>query len=79
MAIDQHNDEELATMHAINDKIVEFALDVGGTCTGEHGIGIGKKRYLQQEHASTLAIMKDIKKLLDPHNLLSPGVLFDVE
>lgn len=79
MAIDQQNDEELATMHAINDKIVQFALDVGGTCTGEHGVGIGKKRYLHQEHASTIAIMKDIKKLLDPHNLLSPGVLFDVE
>ena len=79
MAIDQQNDEELATMHAINDKIVEFALDVGGTCTGEHGVGIGKKRYLQQEHASTIAMMKDIKKLLDLQNLLSPGVLFDVE
>ena len=79
MAIDQQNGKELATMHAINDEIVKFALDVGGTCTGEHGVGIGKKRYLHQEHASTLAIMKDIKKLLDPNNLLSPGVLFNVE
>lgn len=79
MAIDQNNEEEVAVMHAINNEIVEFALKLGGTCTGEHGVGIGKKRFLQKEHDSTLFIMKGIKKLLDPDNLFSPGVILDVE
>lgn len=79
MAIDQSNEDEVAVMHAINDQIVEFALKHGGTCTGEHGVGVGKKRFLQKEHESTLFIMKGIKKLLDPENLFSPGVILDVE
>lgn len=79
MAIDQNNEEEVAIMHAINNEIVEFALKLGGTCTGEHGVGIGKKRFLQKEHDSTLFIMKGIKKLLDPDKLFSPGVILDVE
>ncbi len=79
MAIDPRDEEEVAVMHAINDQIVEFALKLGGTCTGEHGVGFGKKRFLQKEHESTLFIMKGIKKLLDPENLFSPGVILDVE
>ena len=79
MAIDQNDEKEVAIMHAINDRIVEFALQLGGTCTGEHGVGIGKKRFLQKEHDSTLFIMKGVKKLLDPDNLFSPGVILDVE
>lgn len=79
MAIDPRDEEEVAVMHAINDQIVEFALQLGGTCTGEHGVGFGKKRFLQKEHESTLFIMKGIKKLLDPENLFSPGVILDVE
>ncbi|RHW38732.1 FAD-binding protein [Lysinibacillus yapensis] len=78
-AIDQNDEEELALMHTINDQIVQFALEVGGTCTGEHGIGVGKKHFLRQEHSTTLEIMKGIKKLLDPDNMFSPGVLFDMD
>ncbi|MFK7803998.1 MAG: FAD-binding oxidoreductase [Anaerolineae bacterium] len=54
--------------------IVNRALELGGTCTGEHGIGIGKQKYLIQEHGETaLEMMRIIKQSLDPNNLLNPG------
>ncbi|WP_348231339.1 FAD-binding oxidoreductase [Salmonella enterica] len=57
--------------------MVEYALQKGGTCTGEHGIGIGKKKYLQKEQADTLPWMKLIKQQFDPHNILNPGKILD--
>ena len=53
-----------------------LTLQVGGTCTGEHGVGLHKKKYVAQEHADTLDLMRDIKGLLDPQNLLNPGKIF---
>jgi D-lactate dehydrogenase (cytochrome) len=58
---------------SVNSSIVEYALTKGGTCTGEHGIGIGKAKYLAREHADTLPIMLGIKKQLDPNDILNPG------
>jgi D-lactate dehydrogenase (cytochrome) len=58
---------------SVNSSIVEYALTKGGTCTGEHGIGIGKAKYLAIEHADTLPIMLGIKKQLDPNDILNPG------
>ena len=57
----------------VNARIVDHALQKGGTCTGEHGIGIGKAKYLAKEHADTLPIMFAIKKQLDPKDILNPG------
>jgi D-lactate dehydrogenase (cytochrome) len=57
----------------VNGSIVEYALQKGGTCTGEHGIGIGKAKYLAREHADTLPIMTMIKKQMDPNEILNPG------
>ncbi|MBY6037834.1 FAD-binding protein [Fictibacillus nanhaiensis] len=66
-------DAEKEKADIVNASIVEYALKKGGTCTGEHGIGIGKAKYLASEHADTLPIMAGIKKQLDPNGILNPG------
>lgn len=58
----------------VNDRLVEKALALGGTCTGEHGVGIGKQKYMQREHgAPALELMRQIKTLFDPNHILNPG------
>jgi D-lactate dehydrogenase (cytochrome) len=59
------------------EEIVSFALECGGTATGEHGIGIGKKKFMEKEHGKSLLLMKQIKKVLDPNGIMNPGKLFD--
>jgi D-lactate dehydrogenase (cytochrome) len=59
-----------------NCRIVEKALAFEGTCTGEHGVGIGKRRFLLEEHGESLELMKRIKGLIDPDGLFNPGKLF---
>jgi len=58
-------------------EIVDFALECGGTATGEHGIGIGKKTFMKKEHGESLRLMEQIKKLLDPNGIMNPGKMFD--
>lgn len=61
----------------INQRLIERAHSLGGTCTGEHGIGLGKKTYLQREKGATsIAVMGAIKQALDPLHLLNPGKIF---
>ncbi len=59
------------------EEIVYFALECSGTATGEHGIGIGKKKFMKKEHGESLVLMKQIKKLLDPNGIMNPGKMFD--
>ena len=66
---------ELETVKAANARLVERALGMGGTCTGEHGVGFGKLKYLRQEHGESLDTMRVIKHALDPNNLMNPGKL----
>ena len=54
--------------------MVKRAIALGGTCTGEHGVGIGKREYLREELGDgTVELMKNIKRIIDPHNLFNPG------
>ena len=71
---DPDNPSEVAQAHAFSKRLVERALSMEGTCTGEHGIGFGKKPYMVQEHGKpALAVMRAIKQALDPDNLMNPG------
>jgi len=59
------------------EEIVGFSLECNGTSTGEHGIGIGKRKFMKREHGGSLLIMKQIKDLLDPNGILNPGKIFE--
>ena len=59
------------------EEIVSFALECGGTATGEHGIGIGKRKFMKREHGDSLKLMKQIKDLLDPNGIMNPGKIFE--
>ena len=68
-----------AAYQAIADfasRLSERAIAMGGTCTGEHGIGQGKRKYLRQELGESVDVMQAIKSSLDPQNILNPGKLF---
>ncbi|MBI3757284.1 MAG: FAD-binding oxidoreductase [Deltaproteobacteria bacterium] len=58
------------------DDIVAFVLSVGGTASGEHGIGLGSRKYVQQEHGPAIELMKGIKQLFDPKGILNPGKIW---
>ena len=68
-----HEAEELPKYQALNDRLIERALSMEGTCTGEHGVGYGKIQYMHREHGESVELMRQIKQALDPLNLLNPG------
>ena len=67
------NQDELARAKAVNARMIERAIAVGGTCTGEHGVGFGKIASLEREHGGAIDVMRTIKRALDPDNILNPG------
>jgi D-lactate dehydrogenase (cytochrome) len=73
---DPQDKKRWARVEKATHSIVMKALEFEGTSTGEHGIGIGKSRFMRQEHGESLLLMKRIKALLDPDNLLNPGKFF---
>jgi D-lactate dehydrogenase (cytochrome) len=76
---DPEKPAELDEAKAIYERLVERALAMDGTCTGEHGVGLGKMKHLVKEHgADTISVMRDIKRALDPDNLLNPGKVVEV-
>ena len=66
--------DEITEVYRLNDALILMALEMGGTCTGEHGIGFGKLKYMRREHGDpAIAMMQSIKMALDPQNILNPG------
>ena len=75
---DERDADEMRRVHLALDAIVTRTLDLGGTITGEHGVGLAKKPWLRQQMGdSSLELMREIKRALDPQNLLNPGKIFD--
>jgi len=76
MVGDPADELEWTALEEINDTIVHRAVELGGTCTGEHGIGIGKRKFMQLEHGEGYDLMKQIKSTIDPKGLMNPGKMF---
>lgn len=74
--VDIGNEEEMGRAGEVDAKIVRYALGLGGTCTGEHGVGTGKRGHLEEEHGDTLPFMRAVKRLADPNGILNPGKIF---
>ena len=74
--LESGNKDELAEARRLSTEIVELALMMEGTCSGEHGIGIGKREALLKEHKEGVSLMRTIKQALDPYNLMNPGKVF---
>ena len=74
--IDRNVPAELAEAERLNERLVMRALAMDGTCTGEHGIGLGKQKFLVAEHGDAVSVMRHIKQALDPQNILNPGKIF---
>ena len=69
---------EYEIIRNFSDKLIDKALELEGTITGEHGIGLQKKEYLLKEHPDNLPLMKSIKRSLDVNNIMNPGKVFDL-
>jgi len=71
--IDPASQADMEEAKALNLRVVKRALAMEGTCTGEHGIGLGKQAYLAEELGEAVDLMRDIKRTFDPENLFNPG------
>jgi D-lactate dehydrogenase (cytochrome) len=71
--LDPEDAASIAQAEALNDSVVEDALARGGTCTGEHGIGFGKLRYLEREHGDLVELYRGVKQVFDPNGIMNPG------
>ena len=74
---DPNNKDDYKMIRDFSDKLIDKALSLDGTITGEHGIGIQKKTYLLKQHPDSLPLMKALKRTMDPNNILNPGKVFD--
>ncbi len=68
--------EEFARGLRASNEVVAYALDLGGTVAGEHGIGLGKREFMVREHGASLEVMRAIKELIDPKGIMNPGKIF---
>ena len=76
--LDPGNPVELDEARRLNDRMITRALALGGTCSGEHGVGFGKMKYLAAEHGEGLEVMRALKRALDPDNRMNPGKIVDI-
>ena len=72
------DEEKQKLIRDYSDKLIQKALELEGTITGEHGIGLQKKHYLLKQHPDNLTAMKSIKRSMDPNNIMNPGKVFDL-
>ena len=75
---DPAKEGEYKIIRDFSDKLIDKALQLEGTITGEHGIGLQKKEYLLKEHPDNLPLMQSIKRSLDQNNIMNPGKVFDL-
>jgi D-lactate dehydrogenase (cytochrome) len=78
IVVDPNDAEEMHRAHELNDRLIERTLAMGGTCTGEHGIGQGKMQFLTAEHGEAVSVMRTLKQALDPLNIMNPGKILRV-
>jgi D-lactate dehydrogenase (cytochrome) len=76
LGVHEENAQWLKVQEA-EEEIVHFALECGGTATGEHGIGLGKRKFMKAEHGESYQLMRKIKGLLDPNGIMNPGKIFE--
>ena len=76
--LDSGSASELDEARRLNDRMITRALALGGTCSGEHGVGFGKMKYLAAEHGEGLEVMRTLKRALDPDNRMNPGKIVDI-
>ncbi len=76
--LDPDRPDEFTEASRLNERMVARALAMGGTCTGEHGVGAGKMEFLSAEHGEALGVMRALKHALDPDNLMNPGKVLNM-
>ena len=76
--LDPDSAPELDEARRLNDRMIRRALAMGGTCSGEHGVGFGKMKYLEAEHGPALEVMRMLKRALDPDNRMNPGKMVEI-
>ena len=79
LLFDRDDPAELALGKRISARLVEIALALEGTATGEHGVGLGKKGYMAAEHGPALDLMRRLKQAIDPQDIMNPGKIFDLQ
>ena len=75
---DRAKKEMYDKIREFNDLLIKKGLELNGTITGEHGVGLHKKKYLLEQHADNIPVMKSIKRTLDANNIMNPGKIFDL-
>jgi FAD/FMN-containing dehydrogenases len=73
--VNPEDPRDIEEAERLSARLAERAIAMGGTCTGEHGVGIGKMKYLDREHGAAMDVMRAIKRTLDPDNIMNPGKL----
>lgn len=77
--LDERSEKAVDILHKANAEYVEYALSIGGAVSAEHGIGTEKKMFMKLQHPESYDLLLKIKRLLDPNDILAPGIIFDVE
>ncbi len=71
--VEPDDDAAMERAHEFNDRVIERTLELGGTATGEHGVGVGKRKFMRAEHGNAVDLMGTIKDSIDPNGIMNPG------